>query len=155
MARKKAVSLIKQLSEELLFHLGLNPQSVELVETESNLQITIQLPAQESGMLVGWHGQALSSYQLLLSLMIYNQLGEWQPITVDINGYLQERQQQLERLALNTAQKVKFSGQVVSLSRLSAAERRQIHIALADHPEVVTESIGEGRERCLLVKPRQ
>jgi spoIIIJ-associated protein len=58
-------------------------------------------------------------------------------------------------MALSAAQKAKFSNQAQALPTMNSAERRMIHLALADNPEVTTESEGEGGYRRVVVKPKE
>jgi spoIIIJ-associated protein len=65
-------------------------------------------------------------------------------VAVDVGGYRKRREAQLESLAKSLAAKVESSGQQTMTEPLNAAERRIIHITLANNPAVRTETIGEG-----------
>lgn len=145
--------LIIKTAKEFLEKTGLIAQDISLEKSGEYWRVKVTLPVDVSGMLVGRGGKTLYSFQLILSLIIQNQLGEWQPITVDVNNYRRERRETLKKMALNAAQKVKFSGQAVTLSYLPSPERRVVHQYLNDDPEVTTESVGEGRNRYLMIKP--
>ena len=147
------IELVKDLTSGLLGQLELKPEKIEIVPATDPLEVNLILPAAESGILIGSHGEMLYSFQTILSLMIYQQKKTWIPLAVNVNNYREERESALQQLALNAAQKVKFSNQSVILSYLSPLERRFVHLALADHPEVKTESVGEGRNRRLMIKP--
>lgn len=73
-------------------------------------------------------------------------------IFIDINNYRQERENLITELARAAAKKVIITGEDLSLPVMNAYERRLVHVALAIHPEVKTESIGESRERHVIIK---
>jgi len=96
----------------------------------------------------------LAAFQLILSLVINKKLETWTRILVNVNDYRQKREESLKMVALNAAQKVKFSNEAAVLTNLSPSERRIIHLTLADHPDVESLSEGQGQERRLVIKPR-
>lgn len=75
------------------------------------------------------------------------------PIFFDINNYRQEREKLIAELARAAAKKVLLTKEKISLPAMNSYERRLVHVELAVHPEVTTESIGIGKERCVIVKP--
>lgn len=152
--KNKEIKVIKELTEELLGHLLIRG-SVEVLEDKESQGFKIQIESEDSGYLIGYHGKTIEALQLVLSLIVYQKLGGWQKIFVNVGNYLEQRQEQLRKLALNIAQKVKFSGEQQVIPNLSAPERRIIHLVLADHPDVLTESEGEGEERKLVIKPKR
>ncbi len=151
---KKEESLlekIKNLTQKLLDFLEVDA-TFKIEEKEGLFNIDLQ--TENSGVLIGYHGETLSAIQLILSMMVFRDLSEWPRIIVNIGDYRQRRQEALERMAASACQKVKFSGGEYELPAMSAAERRLIHIALASNPDVETESRGEGRERRVVIKPK-
>lgn len=158
-AKKDKSVIIKELAENLLKNLGIEAGITVVGEQgrtikEEGETISVNLETGEPGLLIGFHGETLASFQLILSLMVFRKLGEWLRIIVDVAGYRQQRQSILERMALSAAQKAVFSKEPCSLPPMRAFERRIIHLALANHPEVKTESEGEGRERRVVVRPQ-
>lgn len=151
---KKETSLLEEvrpLAQKLL----------DLLEVKATFKIgqeegfiNIDLETENPGVLIGYHGDTLSAFQLILSMMVYRVTNEWPKIVVNIGDYRQRRQEALERMAASACQKVKFSGKEYELPVMSAAERRIIHITLANDPEIETESVGEGRERRVVIKPK-
>ena len=153
MARDK-LKTVQETAEELLKLLKVEAK-VGVTEDKENEAVKVQIETEEPGILIGHHGEALNALQLILGLIISKKLEEWQRIIVNVGDYREKRQEELKNLALNTAQKVKFSGQATTIPGFSSFERRIVHLALADHPDVVTESEGEGGYRRLVVKPRK
>ena len=148
---KKKAKTVEKITKELLEHLEVEA-SFE-VSQDKEEAVEVNLESSDQGVLIGYHGRTLFSLQWILSMMAYRQLGEWTRILVDVGDYRQRRQERLQAMAQNAARRVKFSGEAYALPYLSSAERRIAHMALADDPEVTTESEGEGRERRVIVKP--
>lgn len=151
--KKNQRIIIKKTIQDFLNLMGEPKAEVKVVFENSAFKIDIKV--NDSGFLIGNQGETLTALQLLLSLMVYKKTGAWQKLVLDIDGWLEKRKESLEKMALNTAQKVKFSGQSTTMPYFSSFERRIIHLALVDHSDVVTESVGEGRERRLVIKPRE
>jgi len=144
---------IKKLITDLLNHLDIKPQELTITKDETDsYQAQINLDDQETGILIGYHGDTVASLQLILGIMLYKQTGSWNRLIVNINDYRQKRQESLEKMAQDTAQKVKFSGEPIALFNLNPFERRIIHNYLNEYPEVATESQGEDKNRHLVVK---
>jgi len=74
-------------------------------------------------------------------------------IFLDVNNYRQEREKLIAELARAAAKKVVLAKQELSLPLMNSYERRLVHVELALHPEVKTESVGVGKERYVIVKP--
>jgi len=153
MAKSKSVlNLIRQLTQELLRYLGVEGKvTVDFDATDQAVKVVIE--TDQPGILIGFHGKTLSAFQLVLGLMVYRRLNQWQRLIVDVNGYRQEQQERLRQIALNAAQRVKFSGQRVVLSPMTPFERRIIHLTLNDFAGVTTRSQGEGDQRRVVIEP--
>lgn len=74
-------------------------------------------------------------------------------IFLDVNNYRQERETLIAELARAAAKKANATKQEVSLPAMNSYERRIVHVELAVHPDVTTESVGEGKERYIVIKP--
>ena len=107
------------------------------------------------GILIGRRGQTLATLQYMLRLMVSHQTKVWTPIVIDIEGYKQRRSEALQALAVRMAEQVQTRGTPFTLEPMPAYERRVIHLALADHPSVTTESIGEGELRKVVILPER
>ncbi|MCX6817027.1 MAG: KH domain-containing protein [Candidatus Beckwithbacteria bacterium] len=145
---------IAKLTKQLLSQLGVEPTKITISSPEpDSYLLDLELADQEMGMLIGYHGDTISALQLMLNLLLYRQKGEWCKLVVNIGDYRQKREETLIKLAQDTAQRVKFSGQPMALFNLNPFERHTIHAFLSTDPKVATESEGEGRNRHLIVKP--
>ena len=150
---KEKLKAVEENAKKLLKLLKVKAE-MAVSEDKENEAIAVQLTTDEPGILIGYHGETLASFQLILSLIVNKKLDQWTRILVNVNDYRQKREESLRMIALNAAQKVKFSGEEVVLTNLSPAERRIIHMTLADHPDVTSVSEGQGQERRLIIRPR-
>lgn len=151
---EKIIKNIEKTSEKLLKLLSVEAKVV-VTEDKENEAFNVQIETEEPGVLIGFHGETLSSFQLLLNIIVGKQTGEWSRIVVNIGDYREKREDVLKHMGLNAAQKVRFSGEPVALPGLSAYDRRVIHLVLSEYDDVVAESEGEGRDRQLVIKPKK
>ena len=108
----------------------------------------------ELGILIGRRGQTLSCLQYIVKIIAANQIQDSLPsIVIDVNGYKQKRQLVLKELAERVAEQVENSGKSFTLEPMPAYERRIIHLALAGHSGVRTESVGYGEDRKVSIIP--
>ena len=143
--------IIKETTEKLLSLLGV---TADISLSSSGDTVIIELATEESGMLIGYHGETLESLQLVLSLCIAKQLGEFQRISIEIGEYKKNRTDYVKQLVAHTKEQVLFQKKQIALPNLKAWERREAHMLLQDDPDVVTESIGEGRDRVFTIRPK-
>lgn len=149
------LKLVKQASQDLLKKLGFANLDIKVSPEEDLVKVQIEASAEESGMLIGFHGETLSALQLILSQIVFKKLGTWRRILVNIADYREKREKSLEAMAINTSQRVKQTQQAVVMPYLTNNERRLIHLSLVDDPEVETFSEGFGRRRRLVISPKE
>ncbi len=106
------------------------------------------------GALIGRKGERLSALQHLVNLMLSRRMDAWTRVLVDVEDYRGRRERQLVEIARRAADRVGETGKMLQLEPMSALERRWIHIALRDNPDVATQSIGEEPNRRVIVLPR-
>ncbi len=150
---------IKEMVVDLLEKLDIGASVVlDVILDEEDKDIDhyeVKIETQETGLLIGRRGEILNSLQLLLGVMIYKKLGKWIRIVLDVGDYRKSRENSVKEMAERIVQEVEASGQAVALPYLSPLERRYVHIMLKDHKLVSTESIGDGKERRLVIKPKE
>lgn len=147
---------IKQITKEvnqLLSDLEVKAE-VQVVADQDPETLMIQIDSEEAASLIGFHGENLQAVQTILSFLVHKKTDKWPKLLVNVGDYRQKREEQLQKLALNLAMKVKFSKEAQMIPNLSAFERRIVHLALSDHPDVYTESEGEGKFRQLTIKSK-
>lgn len=147
----KTDKVIENTIKEFLEYLQVNA-SFDFTEGKEGIDIILE--TDESGMIIGHHGDTLDSLQLLLSLILAKKLGEFRRVTLEVGDYKKNRSDYLKNLAFETKEKALSESREVSLPSLKAWERRIVHLELQDDKEVVSESVGDGRDRVLIIKPR-
>ncbi len=131
------------------------PQAESVAEgEEAATSINLDITGDDLGILIGRRGQTLSCLQYIVRLIVGHQTEFWVPIVLDVEGYKQRRYESLRALAWRLAEQVKTRGVSFTLEPMLAYERRIIHLALADHSDVTTESIGEGGARRVVIQPK-
>lgn len=154
-ASPEALAAGKVILEKLLDLMGFKVAvTVESSET-SRLNVTGDDDEREAlGALIGRKGERLSALQHVVNLMLSREMGAWTRILVDVEDYRGRRERQLREIAERAAQRVNETGKMLQLEAMPALERRWVHLALRNHPDVVTQSIGEEPNRRIIVLPR-
>lgn len=116
--------------------------------------IFLQIEGDGSGLLIGKKGQTLDALQYLLNRMVNHQVSNKMRVELDTENYRQRRGRQLSELARKTAEEVRASGRAKALEPMSPTERRIVHLALRDLPDIITESEGVPPERYVVIRPR-
>lgn len=112
------------------------------------------LNERDQNALIGRRGETLDSLQFLLNLIVGRQVDLWTRVIVDVEGYRLRRKFALINLARRTADQVQARNQAIPLEAMPPYERRIIHMTLAEHPSVVTESSGVEPDRRVVVLPK-
>ena len=112
------------------------------------------LEGDDAGLLIGRRGETLKSFQFLIRHIVSQRLGARANVNVDVEGYQERRYQSVANLARRVAQRVADTGRSISMEPMPANERRIVHMALSAHPNVTTESFGEGAGRQVVVNIR-
>lgn len=141
----------KAYLEEILKNLNIETKMEMRMKEDSN-EIYYHLYSEENALLIGRDGRTLKALQLLLRNYLNTFTNESVVLNLDIANYNQNRKKQLEIIATKTAKEVARSKIEVKLDPMNAYERRIIHSKLAEWRDVVTESIGEGEERQIVIK---
>jgi spoIIIJ-associated protein len=115
----------------------------------------LQIRGRDLGVLIGRRGETLTALQYITRLIASRELQRRINIVLDVEGYKSRREEMLRRLAKRMADQAVQTGRTVVLEPMPPYERRIVHLALRDHPEVTTESIGEGDHRKVTIIPRR
>jgi len=153
------VALAVELLSETVQRMGFDAEVVaswqEPDADNDEPYLLLNLHGRDLGALIGRRGDTLSNLQYLLRLMVNQRLHRWKNIVVDVEQYRQHRTEHLMQLALRSADQVANTGRPLSLEPMPPNERRIIHLALRDHPNVYTESSGEGERRKIQILPKR
>jgi spoIIIJ-associated protein len=124
-----------------------------LVENDTVLDIMME--TKDTGMVIGYHGEVLESLQLILSLAVAKKLGRFVRVSIEVDDYKKNRTEYLHNLAEQIKEKALAENKEQVLSALKSWERRIVHVYLQEDDKVTSESSGEGKERVLVIKPRE
>ena len=124
-------------------------------ERDGRHNIHVDIRGNDLSVLIGRRSETLSAFQYIASLIVGKEEQQFVQLTVDVEGYRDRREKQLIQMAKRMADQVVKSGRRQTLEPMPSAERRIIHIALRDHPEVKTESTGEEPYRKVMILPRK
>lgn len=147
---------VRERTETFLVNLLLNidpAYAVEVQETDEN-ELSAEIFGGDAGRLIGKNGRTLAALEQICNAVINRSDDENVRVNVDVGGYKRRRDERLRGTAQLAADQVRKQGEPVELEPMSAAERRVIHMAVADDPDVISESSGEGRERRVVLMPR-
>jgi spoIIIJ-associated protein len=146
-----AIRYAKKYLEDLLSFFGLN---IDVYATNSDDEvIELHVPSTHlNSFLIGQHGDTMRALQFITSNALRGQNFVLSRVNVDIADYKKQRADRLAERAEGWIKEVKDSGQAIELRPMNAADRRIVH-KVADESGLVTESIGEGRDRHIVLKP--
>ncbi|MGO8766253.1 MAG: protein jag [Limisphaerales bacterium] len=144
----------KEVLETILTSLGFQ-STVE--EHQMDEGVLLDVKADDAGRLIGRQGQTLADLQYLTNRILFQQSPSAPKVTVDVGGYRTQAREALVKKAKEAADKVRRWGDVVELEPLNAFDRRIVHQALKDDPDVETHSVEvEGTDKkAVLLRPRQ
>ncbi|HTQ49271.1 MAG TPA: R3H domain-containing nucleic acid-binding protein [Candidatus Acidoferrales bacterium] len=143
----------KETLEKILETLGFI-STIEEHKLEEGLLLEIK--TEDAGRLIGRQGQTLSDLQYITNRLLFQQDTTAPKVMVDVGGYRSQAREALVKKAQNAADKVRRWGDTVELEPMSAFDRRVVHQALKDDPDVETHSVEvEGSEKkAILLRPR-
>jgi len=143
-----AIEFIKRLIEEM----GIEGANIE--ESESEETRKIEVKGNGVGKMVGHRGETLGAIQTIVSAIDRNDNEGGKRLMLDVDGYLEKREQTLIGLAGRMAKKVNQTGRPARLEPMTANERRIVHTALQDEEGVTTISKGQEPNRYLMIIPK-
>ena len=128
-----------------------------IMAEEANCRIVLNVHGGNAGALIGKKGQTLEAIQSLVDKIVnkHHRNQDRIRVQVDVEGYLATRGLNLEKLAQRLADKSKRIRKPISLGQMNGYDRRIVHLALKDDPEVKTKSKGEGYMRKLVIFPQK
>jgi len=148
---EESIMYAKKYLEDLLSFFGLN---TDVYATSSDGEvIELHVPSTHlNGFLIGQRGDTMRSMQFMVSNALKNNDYEFTRVNVDIAEYKKQRADRLAERAQEWIEEVKKSGKAMDLQPMNSADRRIVH-KVASEAGLSTESVGEGRERHIVLKP--
>jgi spoIIIJ-associated protein len=152
---KKDLGLIQEIVEKLLSLSGIDA-SVDVSEDVENGAVLVDLKdTKEAGLLIGSRGETIFSIQSVVSMIFFKRSGKWLRIFLNVADWRDKQQSKLSSIALQAADRARTTGEAQHLYNLNSSQRRSIHLELSNEKDIETESVGEGEDRYLVVKPKK
>jgi spoIIIJ-associated protein len=150
---EESISYAKKYLEDLLSFFGLNTDVY--ATSEDGEVIELNIPSTHlNGFLIGQRGETVRALQFMVSNALKNQNYEHTRVNVDVAEYKKQRADRLAKTAEEWVQKVKTSGEPYEVRPMNAADRRVVHKVAAD-AGLGSESVGEGHDRHIVLKPAE
>lgn len=146
----------QKLSEILdnLLGLLLLEGSYEIEENEEGFFVSIDTP--DAGRLIGFKGETLSSLQLIINQMVSKKKespeSEFKRVVLDVVGWRKQKEEELTKSARQWGEQVMETKKEMELEPMSSWQRRIVHMSISELDGLETESIGEGRDRYIVIK---
>ncbi len=118
-------------------------------------RILLNIKGDGSGLLIGRKGQTLDALEYLINKIVHKDAEDKKRIVVDTENYRSRREESLVRLAQRLGEKAKRLGRPVTISPMSAHDRRIIHLALEQDKTLRTRSTGTGLYRKIVISPEK
>ena len=116
--------------------------------------VAVDISGDDLSILIGRKAETLEALEYITRLIVGKELNDAIIVNIDVQGYKKRKEQRLRRIAQSVARQAVDTGRRQYLEPMSAADRRIIHMELRNHPEVYTESVGEGERRKVTINPR-
>jgi spoIIIJ-associated protein len=127
---------------------------VDAAHDSGKLYVTIE--SESGGLLIGKGGKNIDALQHIVNRIVSRADREHPTVVLDTEDYRRRRRESLEDLAYRAADRVRDTGRRIVLQEMNPHDRRIIHLALRDDPDVETQSEGEGflKRVCVIPLPR-
>lgn len=148
----------RQRCEQLLVHILLHIDPAYAVNVQesyedNNVQLYATITGGDVGRLIGKNGRTLAALEYLIYIIVNNEEERNIRVHLDAGNYRERQADRLRHIATQAANRVRKTGFAVELEPMSPAERRLIHMVIADESGVMSESSGEGRGRRVVIQP--
>lgn len=150
----KKIESLRKILEKVFSYLEIDPDFT-IEDNPDKDSLAVKIWNEELSFLIGYRGNCLKALRYFLGLALNKGLEEegWTRVTVDIDGYVERRQEKIEEITRNYIDKVRFFGQEIHMPNMDSSERFMVHTYVGDYPDIVSESEGEGFARHVVLKP--
>lgn len=147
---EESIQFAKKYLEDILSFFGLN---TDIYATSEDDVIELSVPSTHlNGFLIGQKGETMRALQYLVGSALRNGGHEYSRVNIDVADYKKSKADRLAETAAEWIETVKKSNEPMSLRPMNSADRRVIH-KVATEAGLITESVGEGRDRHVVLKP--
>ena len=162
--------IIRETTREILRAMDIEVQADEekFEDAEDGGKVfTINLKVDDPSILIGQSGGNLQSLQYIVKLLAYRKIraldlenedgaeGKMIRVNLDVNNYKEQKEDSLRGLARGMAEQALHSGNSIALRTMSSYERRIVHMEIAKHQELATESLGDEPFRKIIIKIKE
>ena len=152
MEREESIVYAKKFIEDILSFFGLN---VDVSASADEEVIELSVPSSYlNSLLIGQRGDNLRSLQYLTAQALFNRGAQLHRVNVDVGDYKRARNERVARQAEDWAKEVLETGESMELKPMNPAERRVVHKVISEYGELATESVGEGRDRHVVLSKK-
>jgi spoIIIJ-associated protein len=158
-SEKDQAEIAREALLELLAMMGfedvqMDVRKAEAAPGEKNVPLVYDVRGPDVSALIGRRGETLAALQHITRLIVGQETASWVNLILDVDGYKAQRAESLRGLAGRLAEQAVRTNRRVVLEPMPPHERRVVHLALRDHPQVTTESIGQGDRRKVTIIPK-
>lgn len=143
---------LKKIIEEMMEKMGFVAE-VEIKSAPEGEALICNILTKDSNFLIGQYGVNLQSLQHIARLIVKKNIPEGANFILDVNSYRQEKNESVVKMAKSLAQEAISERRAVVMRPMSPYERRIVHMELAKNDQIKTESIGDGDDRRVVIKP--
>lgn len=148
-------TFLRETVTELMQKMGFAAEvEVNEREDEERAYTCMARVREDQNFLIGQYGVNLAAIQHLVRVIVRKKTDEKISVTVDVNDYLSGKRELLEKEAQKAAEEALQNNASVALRPMLPYERKIVHSFLSKNPSIMTESVGRGDQRKIMVSPR-
>lgn len=148
--RDTVIELLEKMQVRARVSAALMPED----EHSNRPAVAIDISGDDLNILIGKKAETLEALEYITRLIVSKEVGSSVIVNIDVQGFKKRKEQRLRRIAQSVARQAIETGRRQYLEPMSPADRRIIHMELRDHPQVFTESVGEGDRRKVTINPK-
>lgn len=150
--KKEEIGITEEAIKKILALMGTKAEASVSFDEENEAVVVDIETGDETGLLIGHRGETLNAIQAIIGMIIRQRKKEWTRVIVNIGDWRAKQEDYLKGLAAQAAERARETSESQTLYNLTPAQRRTIHLFLAEEKDVETESHGIEGERYLVVK---
>lgn len=150
--KQDVIDFIADFIKNIAIYMNLNIET-EIIESEEVFNVL--LVSNNNSILIGKEGKNLNALQTLIRQMIKNQTGLLIKLNLDVSNYKVKKLKKIEQLVRGIAKDVEDTQMSVSLDSMNSYERRLVHKIIDEYDSLTTESVGEGKDRHVVIKYKE
>jgi spoIIIJ-associated protein len=141
-------AFIKKLSD----FVGINVEKIKIRKDPKYIYVDLS-NISEAGFLIGKDGKFLLALQYLLNQAFMSRDNHKRTIIVDIEGYKERQDKHIFKKAQQLAEQALRTRRSITMDYMNAAQRRIVHQALKEMPDIKTMTIGDGQMKKIVLSP--